>query len=614
MALMIPALHQKRISSRMTTGERGFATRLMTKLEDDYTCWYDVPIGTKQLRPDFIVLHPGRGILVLEVKDWKPETTLIGMNRLTAEIRTEYGDKTVANPLEQARNNALEICNLLERDLSLVQQEGHYKGKLLLPWGYGVVLSNFTRKQFDDAGLADAIDPHRVICKDEMVEAVDDEAFQRRLWDMFTYRFGTVLSLANIDRIRWHLFPEIRCNNGKLFEDKPDPKQSISKVIPDIIKVMDMQQEQLARNLGEGHRVVHGVAGSGKTLILAYRCMHLQEMGHNKPVLVLCFNEMLAARLRALLQERGVGDGVHVYHFHNWCDEQRRLYHVDLPEHHESEHHSIRVAAVMDAVESGHIPRAQYAAILIDEGHDFEPEWFQLVVQMIDPETNSLLLLYDDAQSIYGKEKKRDFSWASVGVKASGRTTILKVNYRNTVELLTFAQGFVKHYLDAQAAHGEIPLIKPELAGRNGIPPEVKKFSTVELEVAHIASWLKSRHEQGIPYKEMALLYRVGWQADKLEKLLMQYNLPLMRQKTRGFNLYEESVKLLTLHSSKGLEFDSVVIPDLGSIPHPKEDLAHEAKLLYIGMTRATSRLLVTSHSESEFTKRLEQVSVASTN
>ena len=46
------------------------------------------------------------------------------------------------------------------------------------------------------------------------------------------------------------------------------------------------------------------------------------------------------------------------------------------------------------------MPRAQYGAVLVDEGHDFEPEWLKLVAQMVHPETNSLLVLYDDAQSI----------------------------------------------------------------------------------------------------------------------------------------------------------------------------------------------------------------------
>jgi hypothetical protein len=40
--------------------------------------------------------------------------------------------------------------------------------------------------------------------------------------------------------------------------------QKVSSV-PDIVRVMDLQQEQLARGLGEGHRVIHGVAGSKRS-------------------------------------------------------------------------------------------------------------------------------------------------------------------------------------------------------------------------------------------------------------------------------------------------------------------------------------------------------------
>lgn len=67
-------------------------------------------------------------------------------------------------------------------------------------------------------------------------------------------------------------------------------------------------------------------------------------------------------------------------------------------------------------------PRAQYDALLIDEGHDFEADWLKLVVQMVDPETNSLLLLYDDAQSIYRKTSGLGFTLSSVGVQAKCRS------------------------------------------------------------------------------------------------------------------------------------------------------------------------------------------------
>lgn len=54
----------------MQPGERRFAERLESHLEDDYLCWYDIGIGNNYLHPDFTLLHPGRGLLILEVKDW----------------------------------------------------------------------------------------------------------------------------------------------------------------------------------------------------------------------------------------------------------------------------------------------------------------------------------------------------------------------------------------------------------------------------------------------------------------------------------------------------------------------------------------------------------------
>ena len=46
---------------------------------------------------------------------------------------------------------------------------------------------------------------------------------------------------------------------------------------------------------------------------------------------------------------------------------------------------------------------------MIDEGHDFHAEWLKLITQMVDPKTESLLLLYDDAQSIYKSKHTLNF-------------------------------------------------------------------------------------------------------------------------------------------------------------------------------------------------------------
>ena len=75
MAVLIPAIGS--CASRMTNGERRLAERLEQKLDDDYMLWYDVPIGPLQTHPDFVIIHPRRGILILETKDWRIDTVRV---------------------------------------------------------------------------------------------------------------------------------------------------------------------------------------------------------------------------------------------------------------------------------------------------------------------------------------------------------------------------------------------------------------------------------------------------------------------------------------------------------------------------------------------------------
>lgn len=77
----------------------------------------------------------------------------------------------------------------------------------------------------------------------------------------------------------------------------------------------------------------------------------------------------------------------------------------------------------------------------------------------------------------------------------------------------------------------------------------------------------------------------------------------LMNEKSeRGKNSNPDAkVKIMTMHSSKGLEFDNVFIPDVneGNIPHfkefSKELMEEERRLMYVAMTRAKSGLFVLS-------------------
>ncbi|GAB6044217.1 hypothetical protein JCM17961_49020 [Endothiovibrio diazotrophicus] len=63
----------------MTSGERRVAQRLKGLLEDDYTVWYDIPVGRQRRYPDFIILHPSRG----PFRNCRSPSSMVSVSRFT---------------------------------------------------------------------------------------------------------------------------------------------------------------------------------------------------------------------------------------------------------------------------------------------------------------------------------------------------------------------------------------------------------------------------------------------------------------------------------------------------------------------------------------------------
>lgn len=97
-----------------------------------------------------------------------------------------------------------------------------------------------------------------------------------------------------------------------------------------------------------------------------------------------------------------------------------------------------------------------------------------------------------------------------------------------------------------------------------------------------------------------AALDRLGGIARQSPGLLQFLDSVLLQQSEDGGSIRSEKVSLLTLHSSKGLEFQVVFIVgcEKGLLPLEREgkefDSAEERRLLYVGMTRAKERLYLT--------------------
>ncbi|ENA6306054.1 3'-5' exonuclease [Escherichia coli] len=578
----------------MTAGEKRVASRLEAFMSNECLVWYDIPVGRKNRHPDFVIIDPENGLVFLEVKDWTVHT-LHQVNHEQVILETNGILKSEINPLLQVRRYACDTVNALPADSRLRQNDGQYKGRLNLAWAYGVVFTRITRQQLkalagNDENAVERIFPSaQTICQDDMTQSVLPDIFRQKIAGMFTMGFRTRVTPQVRDILRAHLFPEMTVRQHSQ------------------IKIMDIQQEILARNIGDGHRVIHGVAGSGKTMILLFRCLYLAETTPGK-ILVLCYNITLDSYLRECIESRGLKSRVTVFHFHSWCASMIKRHGIqvtaggkDYPEK--------CFSALEDAVNSGTITDTGYDAVLVDEGHDFESRWLALIARLFDNASRSLLLMYDDAQSIYRRERALNFSLASVGIQAQGRTSVLPVNYRNTKRILHFAYAFSREYFEKHQ-NREIPFVQPQAGGEEGTEPEILRCASESDEAVQVVGWLEKRYTLCGHWSDMAVLCPAEFSVKHLKEVMTQRGIPYATcfdsEGKKKYSRRKDVVHLLTYQSSKGLEFPYVAVINASFVHSGAADESEVIPALYVAFTRATRELLVTCYRENSISRHLE--------
>ena len=89
-------------------------------------------------------------------------------------------------------------------------------------------------------------------------------------------------------------------------------------------------------------------------------------------------------------------------------------------------------------------------------------------------------------------------------------------------------------------------------------------------------------------------------------KALQQRRLPHnVRHRSGDFDPLADTINIMTMHASKGLEFPVVTVAGIGQMPRNSEEVADEAKLFYVAATRATQRLIVTVAGDGAFARAL---------
>ena len=202
-----------------------------------------------------------------------------------------------------------------------------------------------------------------------------------------------------------------------------------------------------------------------------------------------------------------------------------------------------------------------------------------------------------------------------MGRQAQGRTTLLKINYRNTRQILHTAHAIAGDLFTAQDTGDDdaIPLVQPVGCGRDGPEPLTIDLPTLPEQAARIAELLQGAHTDGFAWNDMAVLCPDSKTRDLCARTLARRGLPVQNRLGAGdYDPLADSIKVMTMKVSKGLEFAVVAIPGVpginGVAAHtsagatPDERAAADApgtasrdaaRVLYVAATRATHRLVL---------------------
>lgn len=558
MATMLPRVEPSAISP----GSEALVYQALDALPQEYIVLHSYPwlrpertqrgAPLREGEADFLVLHPERGLLVLEVKGGEVE-----LIRREWFYRIRGRREPMKDPFKQARRNLYKLLDEVE------ERTGGAISRDAMTYGYGVVFPT-GRLQGD---LPFEGDPAIV------VDANGMEELSERLVAMFQ-RWGDGpqgLSPAEFRILADTLLPSlrlVRCAG-------PEIAAADAKLLQ-----LTRDQHATLRGLFVNPRVlVEGVAGSGKTLLALEVAISRAAQGER--VQLLCYNRHLAAWLQEqVLREprlAGAAGALRVDSFHALAMRLARAAGVEftVPEGPAAESFWEREAAeILDQAAGllrGDPGDPTCDVLVVDEAQDFSPDWWIALEELLeDPEDGPLYVFLDLEQRL---RERGDLPPLRMPVRFA-----LTTNCRNTrriaragaslldlsVDLLPGApEGVRPRLLRAPTRQGQAGVVLAELRrllGQEGVSPgQVALIGPASHERGSLA-----RHSEvaGHPLTTDAEVWRRG----------------------RG-------VLCTTARAFKGLEADLVVIYDLDGFGG-----GFTRRDLYVAWTRAKHHLVLVSH------------------
>jgi hypothetical protein len=416
--------------------------RLRDELSDDFTIIHSLAFHTKanaksKIRSgeiDFLIIHPDRGWLVIEVKGGELE---FNPNTNTWFSVDSHGNcHKIKDPYRQAQGNAHKLHNIMKEKRELHQFTHSFGYAVWFP-----EVSSAGRNLFTSAA--------------QKMITLDSSAFvdvTKSILKLFQNVLGNTktqtLGQAGVKTLTKNLVPSHKFTKKLSLSIELGEKQ--------ILQATQSQFKALSYLIYLKRALMSGPAGSGKTMILLEKACRFVEAWSERKVLILCYNRNLARMMRACTKNV---PAIEVFNFHHFCEEiaERTATKFTRFEHFSStEDKNYFDDYLPDVLLSAlsNNSKVRYDAILVDEGQDFKEHWWIPIEEALADKQESLFyIFYDDNQNIYN-DKRGCFPF-------NDPVIALVENCRNTKQIHQQAMQYYEGDINAtpEGPDGKIPQV-----------------------------------------------------------------------------------------------------------------------------------------------------------
>ena len=521
-------------------------------------------LTNQRIHPDIVLYSPDHGMLVIEVKRWQIDQ-IVKADPSKWQIKKGREIEIHDSPWIQAKAYNDNIRQSMMKIKSLVNPDGSkHQGRPLLPVGHAVCFPNISSEDLesrsDIQGLFDHCGSYilsdQIASMRESIDGADGSRLLNRLSrETHPFRYENELTDEQMIALKGLLFPEvvaIQAACGGQFK----------KI------ALDTNQENLVRTLDGGHIFIRGVAGSGKSLILAAKARTLAEENPKWKILLTCYNVPLCKSLefyvrsfgsqgRPFLEEKNFSipvlpHAITVMNFHRLAASIFKEYGIKYPASINAEElrntaqfkelSEAEFEAEIDERESRILGSTlenlilskqglagRFDAIFIDEAQDFHESWLRCMTLLLKGDTNFLVLAEDPNQKIY----PRKCGYSNANIKPKKRIK-LKVSYRSTKSIVVCASrlvvakaeqwdSFYKDFIEDNGGN----LDRDAIYKSDGSPPAIVVNASRAEMLLQIVSEIKALVESGegdkrYRYSDFAILYLPGEPASKVKGNVVQ--------------------------------------------------------------------------------------------